>query len=113
MRAPETFIPDGWRKAVASLLRRGAVSITLRARLDFEALFPDSWDYERNEAIAAALETDGITGRKILDMRGFTETWEFFFVFRGRKLYGKVGVVGDVESVSIISAHQPLKGESL
>ena len=94
---------------MASLLRRGPVASTKGAWEHFQDLFPDCWNSDRNEAIAAALEADGITGRKILDMPDFAETWEFFFFFRGRKLYGKVGVVGHFESVFILSAHKPLR----
>lgn len=107
-------IPQSWCRTVAQILRTGdndAIFTTEQADRDWGATFPDAWHYERFEALAAALETSGVTGRQIGTMADSGETWAFWFHFQRRKLYAKINLTTGGQVIIIYSTHPPRKGE--
>src|SRR5260221_4895933 len=88
----ELQIPEGWRNIVAQILRRqrGTVLIRRRARQDWSDMFPGAFDFELNEALAAAVDNRTLTGRKVFDMEEPGEVYEFIFWHDRRKVYAKI-----------------------
>lgn len=74
---------------------------------------PSAWFYERPEAIAKALDIDGIEGRHVTDMVPPCDAYEFWFYFEERKLLGKIGLLPDGQVIIIFSSHMPRKGDNL
>jgi hypothetical protein len=110
----ESPIPQSWCRAVAQILWTGdkdAIITTVQSDRDWGATFPDAWDWNRFEAVAAALETSGVTGRPIATMAEPGETWAFWFHFQGRKLYAKINLTTGGQVIIIYSTHPPRKGE--
>ena len=107
-------IPQSWCRAVAQILRsddRDAIITTGQSDRDWGATFPNAWYWDRFEAIAAALETSGVTGRQIGTMAEPGETWGVWFHFQGRKLYAKINLTTGGQFIIIYSTHPPRKGE--
>ena len=95
---------------MAAALRSGEtrrIQTTRRSDQDWAALFPDAWEYERFEAIAAAIMSDGIMGRRVSGMIPPGEVYEFFFLYRNMKLYGKVNLLSSGNVVIVYSSHLP------
>lgn len=110
----EVPIPDLWREVVATILRSGdarRIQTTQRSDKDWNAPFPDSWEYERFEAIAETLERGGVVGRRVCGMTPPGEVYEFFFVFRSVNLYGKVNLLSSGNVVVVYSNHLPDRGD--
>ena len=110
----EEPIPEQWRLGVASVLRSGdrnRIVTRLQSDLDWQALFPDAWDFERFDAMAEALEVQGVTGRLIETMAERGTTYAFWFSFRRVKLYAKINLDVDGRVVIVYSSHTPRKGE--
>ncbi len=108
-------IPPKWRKTVCSILRAGRKSEILvrkRPQEDFSALFPDAWAYQRNDAMARALDGPTVMGALKTGMLEPGETWAFWFHFREKKLYGKINLTPTGKLIIIYSAHLPNKGET-
>jgi hypothetical protein len=104
-----------WRTKVVRVLRRGdpnAVLVTAPARKDWASLPSNPWDYELFDALADALDSDDITGRR-QEMDEPGETHEFIFSFAGVKVYAKVNLTTSGEVVTIYPAHRPLKGNQV
>jgi hypothetical protein len=104
----ESPIPDGWRRTIARILRQkksGTINWTKQATADREALFPDAWEYEFLDAIASALEIDGILGRLIETMRPPGVVYQFFFIFRKTKLFAKINLLPNGKVIIIYSCH--------
>lgn len=109
-------IPAEWRAAVVKVLRSGdksKIQSTKESRFDWDATFPNSYPYQRWEAMAQALATDGICGNYIADMVPPCKAYEFWFVFDERQLYGKIGLLPSGDLIIIFSSHIPRKGEEL
>jgi hypothetical protein len=110
-------IPEQWRKSVLEILRTGdsaQILLTRRARLEWEALFPDqTFSYEIYDAFKAALGTPSIQGKKVTGMDEAGEVWAFFFDHQGKRVYGKINLCSDGKVIIIYSAHIPLKGDTL
>ncbi len=110
----EVLIPQDWRDAVCAILRTGDDARILRtqqADRDWRHTCPDSWMYQRHEAMAIALELDGVTGRHITDMEPPCDAYEFWFRFESRKFVGKIGLLPDGRVIIVFSSHIPRKGE--
>ena len=75
------------------------------------ARFPNAWPYDRNEAMASALDDPAITGKQIFGMREDGEVWAFWFTFQRVRLYGKINLTSGGEIIIIYSAHVPNKGD--
>ncbi len=109
-------IPAEWRKAVIGALRSGdgsRIASRNTADRDWGAAFPNSFLFERHEAMAMALGVDGITGRHIMDMRPPCDAYEFLFFFEKRTVLGKIGLLPSGHIIIIFSSHIPRKGDTL
>ena len=109
-------IPAKWRTRVVAILQSGdkdKIQSTAQSDMDWSSAFPDSWDYQRIDAMAKALNTDGITGRHITDMVPECDACEFFFHFDGRKVLRKIGLLPNGVIIIIFSSHIPRKGDKL
>src|SRR5207247_1674898 len=108
-------IPKEWRREVAAILREGCqckVLIRRRARLDWAATFPNAFEYELREAMAAALEIKGVQGtRHYMDEPGVT--YAFMFINDNRQLYGKINLTEPDHIIIVYSAHIPLQGDEI
>lgn len=108
----EAPIPDTWRRAVLSVLKRGRktdIIITLRARQEWDAA-TSAWEYELRECVAAALSQPGITGKHEATMPEPGETYAFWMSYQKQTLYAKVCLTPSRVKIKIISAHAPNKG---
>lgn len=107
------LIPDRWRTTVANILRSGEperIKTTIQSDLDWEAAFPEEhWDYVRFGALASALESP-IKGKLITTMKEPGDTYEFFFLHRNVRMYGKINLKPDGKVILIYSSHTPRKG---
>lgn len=111
-----TNISYDWRSAVRTILlrnERNSIITHRRARFEWEAAFPFSFPFERNEAIAKALADPDLQGRRINTMKEDGEVWEFFTVFEERKVYIKINLLPNRKVIILYSAHIPNKGGKL
>jgi len=110
-------IPDEWKDAVLSILRKGDLDFVeimeTSARIPFSDLFPGSFSYEILEAFEDGLDDEDLQGRQIHDMDEDGTTWAFLFKHRKKKIYGKICLTPDNELIIIYSAHAPRKGDKL
>jgi len=106
-------IPEDWRTRVAAILRQGNrrhIKHTSDCLQRFEATFLDAFPNELHEALADALSREVREGCPVvMDPPPAGTTWEFFFHFRGRRLYGKALLTKDRNTVCLFSAHPPDK----
>lgn len=105
-------IPVTWCIAVYTVLRTSdarAIRYTGDAWARFEATFPDAFRPELQGAYMAALRAGTLLGCPVQMNNPPGETWEFYFSFRGQRLYGKILLRPDRKGVVIFSAHPPLK----
>jgi len=110
------LIPAEWRRAVcAALAERGdRVQITKRAKLDWVSAFPCAFEYELYTVLEETLKGETVEGRRVDGMRPEGETYEFFFEFENRRVYGKINLLTpERRIVLIISSHIPNKGDEL
>src|SRR5690606_37245271 len=101
---------------VRKILRRPdgtSLIVKSRARVDWESTFPEIFEYERNEAIAAALKRPHLEGRRIHGMNEPGEVWAFFTIFQQRQIYTKINLLPNGNVIILYSAHPPLKGDTL
>jgi hypothetical protein len=75
-------------------------------------MFPGDFDYDRNEAIAAAIQDPTLLGRRVFGMEEPGDVYEFIFSHRSRNVYAKINLQPNGD-VIVYSAHRPLKGETL
>ena len=115
-------IPLEWRTAVMAALRSGDENRIISkntADNEWGAAFPNSFSFERHEAMATALAVDGITGRHIADMDPrfgacrSCDAYEFWFTFEKRLILGKIGLLPTGDIIIIFSSHIPRKGDTL
>ena len=110
------LIPKQWRDTVREILEScdsSRIVVTMRAKRDWEATFPLSFEFEMYKALGAALGDDQLEGNCVEGMTPPGEVYEFFFEYDGRKLYGKINLLPNGRLVIVYSAHVPLKGETL
>lgn len=115
-RNDEQPIPTAWRKAVVRVLRCGdsdRILSTEESKNDWASTFTESWWYERLEAMARALDIDGIIGKHITDMDPPCDAYAFWFHYEKRQMYGKIGLLPNGDVVIIFSSHVPRKGKKL
>ena len=109
-------IPAEWRRAVCEALaeRGDRVQITRRAKLEWVAAFPCAFEYELYAVLEETLKSETVEGRRVDGMRPEGETYEFFFEFEDRKVYGKINLLApERRIVLVISSHVPNKGDEL
>jgi hypothetical protein len=100
------LIPESWKEDVIRILRTSdshRIEWTLRARQDWSFY---GFQYLAYDALIAALSNPAITGNPV-EMTGADETYEFFFAFRDKTLYGKVGLKDNRVRIKIFSTHRP------
>ena len=102
-------LPTEWIERVVAILDAGSAgtrAITNTARLDWMALFPDSFSFEIYSVISSILKLGAITdARRIMTMNEPGEVYEFLFVYRSRRMYSKVNLSEGKVSVLVYSAH--------
>ena len=103
------LIPTEWVDRVVAILdagRAGTRAITNTARLDWMALFPDSFSFEIYSVISSILKLGAITdARAVVSMNEPGEVYEFLFVYRSQRMYSKVNLCEGKVSVLVYSAH--------
>jgi len=107
-------IPVEWRQTVCRILDShdpDAIDATPQADRDWHSTYPYAWDYERDDAMAAALRDDGVTGLHITDMIPPSDTYAFWFTYQQTRLYGKIGLLPNGKIIIIFSSHRPRKGD--
>lgn len=109
-------IPKIWRDKVCAILfscDSTRITITRRARLEWEASFPSTFLFELYMAMAKYLSNEEVEGNKVEGMVPPGEVYEFFFTHELQEMYGKVNLLPSGQLVIIYSAHIPLKGDKL
>lgn len=110
---PQTTIPHQWRTQVCAILETEAtgklIEWTDDATNRFEASFLDAWPYQLYQAFRSYLTGPNPTGCLKTMTTPVGETYEFFFMFKDEKTYGKILLRTDGQRVVIFSAHMPLK----
>ncbi len=112
----EIPISKAWRTQVVAILKSGdkrRIYATRDCLRRWEAAFPDAFEYELRNILCSALSDDTLVGIQIHDMEEGYDTWKFFFSYRTRKLYGKVGLHPSCLMIKIYSAHPSNKGDFL
>jgi hypothetical protein len=101
-------IPDSWRSEVIRILKtqdKHLIEWTFTARQDWENF---GWPYKAYDAMIDALSVPDIKGNKV-GMIGARESYEFLFLFRGIRMYAKIGLKEGNLRIIIISAHRAKK----
>lgn len=112
---PVAKIPAEWVRIVSDILEKresDTYRITIRAREDFEMIFPDRFSEEilgiMVNVLRDMLYTDS---RRVLSMDPTGETYEFLFPLEGRRMYGKVNLKQNRVFVEVFSAHLQQKDD--
>ncbi|MBC8009802.1 MAG: hypothetical protein H7067_06875 [Burkholderiales bacterium] len=105
-------IPPDWCKTVCELLRKGGprlVTFEPKGRMRWEAEFPSGMMYELEKAFRDTLSQPGVAGCPVQMSFPTGDTWDFYFTYKGHKLYGKILLYPAKNKVLIFSAHHPDK----
>ncbi len=112
---PVHMLPCEWVRVVTDILRQrkaGTYSITIRAREDFEMIFPERFSEEMLGIMVGVLRQDLYTdSRRVLGMDPTGETYEFLFPLESRRMYGKINLKEGHVFVQVISAHLQQKDD--
>lgn len=102
-------IPPAWRQAVCTALKHGSrrANFTETGGQRWQNEFPDAFRYALDDALIRTLSDPKLHGCLVHMSFPPGETWEFYFIFRGQKLYGKLLLHPDRQRVVIFSAHRP------
>jgi hypothetical protein len=111
---PLQLIPSDWLRPVCAILAKEDTNLirwtqdcTIRFEADF--LFAQAWTYEVYPSLRAALSSPGITGCPVNMAHPAGTTWEFYFLFKNRRSYGKILLRPNHQQIVLFSAHLPLK----
>jgi hypothetical protein len=109
-------IPEAWRKTVCAILRTEDLNLitwtldaSQRYQADYTTISEAVWQYEVYTPLCGFLEVGRPIGCLIVMDRPPGETYEFFFLFRSKKAYGKILLRSDRNSIVLLSAHRPLR----
>lgn len=108
----QILIRASWLKAVCKILSREpskGTSWTVGGDQEFRNSFPGSFQYEAHKAFKKFLFSSSPTGCEVKMDYPSGITYEFFFMFKGKKTYGKILLRDGGDSVKIFSAHLPMK----
>ena len=112
---PAHTLPCEWIRVVTEILEQRKAktySITIRAREDFEMIFPERFSEEMLGIMVVVLRQEMYTdSRQVLGMDPTGETYEFLFPLEGRRMYGKINLKEGHVFVQIISAHLQQKDD--
>ena len=86
-----------------------AILWTRDAEQRYEAAPGAPWHFEVYQPLKDYLSQTFPTGCLVAMGNPPGETYEFFFIFRGVKFYGKILLLADRKSLVLFSAHLPLK----
>ena len=108
-------IPEQWRKEVCAILRSGdtgtLIGWTLDAQRRYQALPGACWPYEVYQPFIDFLSSPNPMGCHPTMDTPPGETYDFFFNFKGQRLYGKILLRTCRKRIMIFSAHTPLKAK--
>ena len=106
---PAHTLPSEWVRVVTEILelrKAKTYSITIRAREDFEMIFPERFSEEILSVMVGVLRQELYTdSRRVLGMDPTGETYEFLFPLDGRRMYGKINLKEGHVFVQVISTH--------
>lgn len=106
-------IPKAWRDSVVRILRTGdfrLIEWTGPARQRWEDdTFGNAERYDAHDAMINTLQCDDVTGCETTSQPGQCGTYEFFFYYGSRKMYGKIALFDDRLRILVLSAHAPRK----
>lgn len=106
-------IPESWRKLVCAILKTEETGVLIEWTGDAERRYqatPDAlWNYEVYQPFIDHLSSKNPLGCHVTMGSPPGETYEFYFTFKGRRLYGKILLRTDKERIVIFSAHTPIK----
>ena len=103
-------IPEWWCKAVVKALQTYDSHIIDWTTQAFQRWHADSFGGLRAEAyesLIAALSIPGIMGNETTSYPDQKATYEFFFRYEAREMYGKIALNSDGVRILILSAHKP------
>ena len=102
-------LPKEWVERVTAILdagRAGTRAITNTARMDWMALFPESFSFEIYSVLSRVLKNNAITDARVVEtMNEPGEVYEFLFEYAGRRMYSKINLCEGRVSVLVYSAH--------
>jgi hypothetical protein len=110
------LIPAAWKESVCSILRspdEARILITQRARMDFFAQFPNAWNFNLYELLEHYLSQPDANGRLVSDLKPPGTAYDFICMYEGENVYAKINLLASGDVVLIVSAHRPLKGDTL
>lgn len=106
-------IPPGWRQEVVRILRTDDRRLIEWTGPAFERWDADTYGVankaDAHDAMIEALEREDITGNETTSYAGQLATYEFFFSFRSRLMYGKIALYENRLRILILSAHKANK----
>ena len=112
---PVHTLPCEWVRVVTGILelrKARTYSITIRAREDFEMIFPERFSEEILGIMVGVLRQELYTdSRQVFGMDPTGETYEFLFPLDGRRMYGKINLKEGHVFVQVISAHLQQKDD--
>ena len=110
------LIQAAWRKSVCTILRsqdEAKILMTQRARNEFFAQFPNAWKFNLYELLLHYLSQPDAIGRPILDLTPPGMGYDFICQYEDEPVYAKINLLASGDVVLIVSAHRPLKGDTL
>ncbi len=102
-------IPGPWREKVLCILRiadNRQIEWTLRALERWKTDTFSAWNCEAYDAMIAALATEGIEGNETTSRTDQLATYEFFFHYNKKQMYGKIALKKNLTQILILSAHR-------
>lgn len=112
---PAHMLPYEWVRIVTEILelrKAKTYSITIRAREDFEIIFPERFSEEMLNVMVGVLRQELYTdSRQVLGMDPTGETYEFLFPLDNQRMYGKINLKDGHVFVQVISAHLQQKDD--
>lgn len=106
-------IPNSWRRAVCAILKTEETGNLIRWTEDaarrYDATPKADWQYEVYQPFIDYLSSPHPAGCLVTMESPPGETYEFYFTFKGQKLYGKILLRTDRKRIVVFSAHRPLK----
>lgn len=106
-------IPEDWRRFVCAILATEETGTAIQWTRDAEQRYQSTpgapWFYEVYEPLRDFLSQPVAMGCAVKMDSPPGEAFEFFFMFRGTRFYGKILLRADKRRVVLFSAHLPLK----
>lgn len=113
---PTILIPNEWKEAVCTILQAedpSKIQITQRAQNDFSSQFPNAWRFDLYDLLKRYLLQPNAQGRLITGLTPPGITYDFICEYNAEKVYAKINLLNSGDVILIVSAHRPLKGDTL